>query len=160
MWSATFEPNLVPTTFRRKFGKFGVTIEFKFVDIVATFFDEKNIKMRSGPLGKFISNLKCFESKKRIIQFIHLRYSHPLQNSWVRHCEYYLPAKESCHERKTNRSYLFYSVQWLWSRVYRTNQLSVWCTFGRASKSDLLLQRRKFSSVGAHMPNQPYNWVG
>ena len=40
--------------FRRKVGKFGVTIEFQFVDIVATFFDEKNPKMRTGPLGESI----------------------------------------------------------------------------------------------------------
>ena len=37
--------------FRRKVGKFGVTIEFQFDDIVVTFFDEKNLKMRTGPLG-------------------------------------------------------------------------------------------------------------
>ena len=33
-------------------------------------------------------------------------------------------------------------------------------TFERASKSGFLLQKRKFSFIGAHMPNQPYNWVG
>ena len=32
---------LVLTTLPKKVGKFGVTIEFKFVDIVATFFDEE-----------------------------------------------------------------------------------------------------------------------
>ena len=40
--------------FRRKIGKFVVTIEVKFVDIVATFFVEKNLKMRTGPLGESI----------------------------------------------------------------------------------------------------------
>lgn len=40
--------------FRRKVGKFGVKIEFQFVDIEATFFDEKNLKMRTSPLGESI----------------------------------------------------------------------------------------------------------
>ena len=34
---------LVPTTLPKKSGKFGVTIEFKFVNIVRTFFYEKNL---------------------------------------------------------------------------------------------------------------------
>ena len=36
---------LVLTTLPKKVGKFGVTIEFKFVDIVATFFDEEINKL-------------------------------------------------------------------------------------------------------------------
>ena len=36
---------LVPTNLPKKVGKFGVTIEFKFVDIVATFFDEEINKL-------------------------------------------------------------------------------------------------------------------
>ena len=30
----------------------------------------------------------------------------------------------------------------------------------RPPKSGFLLQKGKFSFIGAHMPNQPYNWVG
>ena len=37
--------------------------------------------------------------------------------------------------------------------------MSVWYTFERASKSGLLLQKRKFIFNAAHMSNQPYNWV-
>lgn len=38
-------------------------------------------------------------------------------------------------------------------RVYRTEHTSVWYTFERAPKSGLPLLKRKFSFVGAHMPN-------
>ena len=37
-----FSNSLVVTTLPKKDGKFVVTIEFKFVDIVATFFDEES----------------------------------------------------------------------------------------------------------------------
>ena len=39
------------------------------------------------------------------------------------------------------------------SGIPRTDQRSVWYTFERASKSSFLLQKRKFSFIGAHMPN-------
>ena len=37
---------------------------------------------------------------------------------------------------------------------------SVWYTFERASKSGFLSQKGRFSFIGVHMPNWPYNWVG
>ena len=38
------------------------------------------------------------------------------------------------------------------------DQTSAWYTFERTSKSSFLLQKRKFSFIGAHIPNEPYNW--
>ena len=38
--------------FRRKVGKLGVTIEIKLIDVMTAFFDEKNLKRRTGPLGE------------------------------------------------------------------------------------------------------------
>ena len=49
-------------------------------------------------------------------------------------------------------------MQWLWPRIHGTDQTLVWYTFKRASKSGFLLQNGKFCFIGAHMPNQPYNW--
>jgi len=49
----------VPTTLQRRDWKIGTTIEIKFVNIVATFFDE-NLVMRTGPPGESIST---FESE-------------------------------------------------------------------------------------------------
>ena len=43
--------------FRRKVGKPGVTIEIKLIDVMTAFFDEKNLKKRTGPLGESTSIL-------------------------------------------------------------------------------------------------------
>jgi len=48
--------------FRAQIGKFGTTIEIKFVNIVATFFDEKNLVIRTGPPEESISTFESFES--------------------------------------------------------------------------------------------------
>ena len=38
--------------FRRKVGKFGVTTEIKYIDVMTAFIDKKKLKRRTGPLGK------------------------------------------------------------------------------------------------------------
>ena len=49
-----FSDFLVPITLPEKDWKIWCPIEFKFVDIVATFLVEKNLRMRTDPLGETI----------------------------------------------------------------------------------------------------------
>ena len=54
----------MPTTLPKKGQEFGVTIEFQFVNIATTFFDEKT-KDANGPstgVHPDFKILKCFES--------------------------------------------------------------------------------------------------
>ena len=49
---------------RRKVGKFGVTIENKFIDVMTAFVDKKNLKRRTGPLGESTSIFEPEASRK------------------------------------------------------------------------------------------------
>ena len=50
-------------------------------------------------------------------------------------------------------------VQWLWSWVYQTDQTSAWYTFERASKSGLLLEKRKAAfSEHTCLTNHTIGW--
>ena len=62
--------------FRTKVGKFGVTIEIKFIDVMTAFIDKKNLKRRAGHLGESTSIFEPEASRKylcprvRIILFV------------------------------------------------------------------------------------------
>ena len=59
-----------------------------------------------------------------------------------------------------NRCHLFYSLQWLWQRIHRADQTSVWYTFERASKSWFFFCKKENSALLEHtcLINHTVGW--
>jgi len=53
--------------FQTKVGKFGVTIEIKFIDVMTAFINKKNLKRRTGRLGE---STLIFETKVSLLEVL------------------------------------------------------------------------------------------
>ena len=63
------------------------------------------------------------------------------------------PHETSAYEFVTRTIRVMYRIMYPYCASFYTKN-------ARPPKSGFLLQKGKFSLIGAHMTNQPYNWVG
>ena len=69
----------------------------------------------------------------------------------------FLPNLRTLKEQRTDAIYSIPCNDCDNGYIGQTSLVHVWKSI---KKRFFFLQKRKFSFIGAHMPNQPYNWVG